>query len=65
MTAPSKNYAPHNNCTRKCPGGHRCICDPNRYHTLHICADPHCACHAPTRYHPPPPKKAQKIEAQG
>ena len=39
----------HGDCTHRCPQGNPCACKGNA-HTLHLCDDTDCACHAQERY---------------
>jgi hypothetical protein len=38
-------------CQHKCKGNHKCGCDGNQEHTLHICRDERCECHTAAGYH--------------
>lgn len=46
----------YGDCTGKCSGGSPCYCqvEPGSNHSMCICSDPECFCHARERYEPPP-----------
>lgn len=37
-------------CQCNCAGGQPCACNDHIGHTVHICKDPACVCHAPAAY---------------
>lgn len=51
------NYPPprtgiNGTCNDVCPEGHGCTLRADMPHKLHICSNPHCACHSADRYQP-------------
>lgn len=54
-------------CTQKCPGGSPCDCqDPfGHIHSLHVCVDSSCFCHARERYEPAPEPEWKDIKVIG
>ena len=46
----------YGNCDSRCPGGSPCYCRvwPGCKHSLCVCSDPDCPCHARERYEPAP-----------
>jgi hypothetical protein len=70
MTLPTLNLTRHRPtqslrrahlCRHQAPCGHRCCCNANRPHHLHICAQPGCYCHSRHRYQLQPQRIAVTV----
>ena len=57
----------YGDCSGKCPGGSPCYCQvqPGSTHSMCICNDPACLCHARERYEPAPEPEWKDIKVIG
>ena len=57
----------YGDCSAKCPGGSPCYCQVQvgSTHSLCICSDPTCPCHARERYEPAPEPEWREVATFG